>query len=184
MRLHLHFSPKEDKLFKLLRRVDWTKAMADVRRLLTEVTEACENCRELSSSLYRFRVSIPPNGIIFNHQMSMDLLWRDSMSLIQVVCMHTQFENVILIRSNPATFIWLAFIKCWSNVCIGLFNRKWGYRKLSETAELFQHLAMENVDWIATLSGRGTQRNRDRRMISCTVTPYLQSSERGPSHAG
>lgn len=60
---------------KLLLLADPSKATPEVRKLLVEVTEAWQNCGEFSPRYYRFRVSIPPDEIVFNQEVAVDLLW-------------------------------------------------------------------------------------------------------------
>lgn len=119
-RLHSHFfHPSAEKLSKLLRRAHPVKATTGVKEMLQQITIACKNFGDYSSRHYRFRVSMPPKEIIFNHEVSIDLLWLDIQPVLRVVCTHTHPGNAVWIKSKTAERIWKTFVECWSTLYVG-----------------------------------------------------------------
>lgn len=137
-RLHLHFFYQSaDKLFYLLRRGDRSKATPEVHKLLGEFTKACAECREFSARPYPFHFLVPPERIIFNHEVAIDLMWLENKPLLHVVWTHTHFGNETWVQSKSARDIWLAFLECWSTVYVGYPNKIRSDREAGVTSDLF-----------------------------------------------
>lgn len=67
-RLHLHFfHPAADRLFALVKKVKPQEAGGDLRNTINDITRACETCQIYSKKPFRFRASIPPEKVVFNH---------------------------------------------------------------------------------------------------------------------
>ena len=111
-RLHLHFfHPSVGKLFNLLKRARPERADTDVRQMLEEITKACEECRNYSVKPFRFRAAFPPEHVIFNHEIALDLMWLEGQPVLHIVDTHTHFQNAIVIKSKSTRDVWDAFIE-------------------------------------------------------------------------
>ena len=66
-KLHRHFKhPSVDKLFNLLKRSKISDVDQETRRMLEDISKACETCMTFSRPPQRFRVTLPPDEIVFN----------------------------------------------------------------------------------------------------------------------
>lgn len=75
-RLHLHFHhPSTDKLFNLIRRVDPTKVDSSIKKVFDVIASACGACKQYSTGLLSFCASMPPDDLVFNHEVAVDLVW-------------------------------------------------------------------------------------------------------------
>lgn len=91
-RLHLHFMhPAADKLFQLIRRAKPESATTSVKQIISEISSACLSCQEYRSRPLRFKASVPPDNIVFNQSISIDLLWLDEVPVLHVIDDHTEF---------------------------------------------------------------------------------------------
>ena len=85
-KLHLHFfHPSARKLFNLVKRAHPTKATAQTRRLLEEISKSCSTCTEFSTRGLRFKVSMPEEDLSFNQTLAMDLMYLDNKPVLHVV---------------------------------------------------------------------------------------------------
>ena len=80
-RLHLHFyHPTTTQLMNLIRRAQPQHVSAEVRRLLEQISNECDQCQEFHASPLRFRVALPPDSIQLNADVAIDLV----LSLIHI----------------------------------------------------------------------------------------------------
>lgn len=74
-KLHRQFKhPSVDKLLNLLKRSKVKDVDSSTRVMLEEISKACETCNVFSRPPQRFRVAIPPDKIIFNEEVALDLM--------------------------------------------------------------------------------------------------------------
>lgn len=120
MRLHLLLlHPSTDKLFQLLKRAQPEKVDESIHRMLHQISMACEQCREFTQRPFRFRASIPPNQIVFNHEVAIELMWLEGNPILHVVDTHTGFQNATILKGKLVYDIWYAFIECLASSYIG-----------------------------------------------------------------
>lgn len=118
--LNLHFMhPSASRLFRLISRADPIKANPSVQRLVEEISAACKDCKSFKSSPLRFKAAIPDDQIIFNHTVSVDLVWLYEKPALHVIDEQTGFRNACFLKSKSATDIWNAFTACWISVYVG-----------------------------------------------------------------
>lgn len=92
--LHLHFfHPSTGKLFNLLHFAYPTSADSSVKDILREIAISCENFREHSSSPLCLKAVIPPENLLFNHEIAIDLMWIEGIPIIHILYTHPGFQN-------------------------------------------------------------------------------------------
>ena len=120
MKLHKHFMhPSTGKLYNLLKRAFPTKVNDKIRQMLQDIAEKCDQCAEHAVPPFRFRASIPKDNIIFNRELSIDLMWLNGKPVLHVVDTETGFQNAIFIQDKTAENLWNDFINCWASVYTG-----------------------------------------------------------------
>ena len=83
-RLHLHFFyPKSQRLYRMLRRALPGEVNKETMRTLEDIAEACRDCKKHFSRPYPFRVSLPPDKIVFKEEVAIDLFWICSINTPQ-----------------------------------------------------------------------------------------------------
>lgn len=118
-RLHLHFMhPSASKLFALISRSDPSKANPSVKQLIDEIPAACNTCRSFKSSPLRFKATIPDDKVLFNHTISVDLVWLHEKPVLHIIDEQTGFRNACFLKSKSASDIWNAFVGCWVSTYI------------------------------------------------------------------
>lgn len=102
-RLHLHFlHPSKQKLLNLLKRRTSDRVKADTPKIIQDIMDQCEGCKRFGIRPYRFRVSLPDDEIVFNHEVAIDLFWVAGNPILHVVDTHTGYQNVALPKSLTA----------------------------------------------------------------------------------
>lgn len=77
-KMHLHFyHPSARKLYNLLKRASPDSVDGSTLKTLEDVSKACRTCTVYSSGPHRFRVSVPKTSIVFNHELSLDLMYPE-----------------------------------------------------------------------------------------------------------
>lgn len=110
-RLHMHFMhPSASKLFQLIARSDPSKDNPSIKKLIEEITAACNNCKAYHASPLRFKAAIPSDRLTFNQTISIDLLWLYDRPVLQVIDDQTGYRNAAFIKSKSASDIWNAFM--------------------------------------------------------------------------
>ena len=107
------------KLVNLIRKANPEKADESVRKLIEQINKKCSVCSEHSVPPFRFRASIPPDEIIFNREVSIDLMWLDKKPILHIVDTATNFQNALFIRKKTAQDLWDDFVDCWASVYTG-----------------------------------------------------------------
>lgn len=116
-RLHLNVcNPSAGKIFSILRHALPDKSDSNVKRMIDEISKSCQYCCPFSARPFRFRASISPDKVRFNHELAIDLLSLDGALVIHIVDTHTHYQNYVPIRSKRASDIWYAFVEWWDSV--------------------------------------------------------------------
>lgn len=142
VRLHLHFMhPSASKLYQLISRADPSKANPTIKRLVEEVSTACDNCKSYRASPLRFKAAIPNDRIIFNQTISVDLLWLHERPVLHVLDDQTGYRNATFLKSKSAEDIWNAFLGCWATVYVGYPSKIRSDQESALTSEQFLRYA-------------------------------------------
>lgn len=119
-KMHRHFHhPEASKMYNLIKRAKPEHATPETRAMLEQIGKACETCQVFSAQPQRFRVSLPPNKIVFNKTVAMDLMWLDKKAVLHVVDTHTHFNSAAFLRGHTVEDVWNAFLKCWATIYVG-----------------------------------------------------------------
>jgi hypothetical protein len=105
------FHPSTDKLYILLKRSKPTEVHEDTRQKATPDSQRLSNLSELSSQPLRFSVRIPDEKLVFNDELSMDLLWLDGEPALHVVDTATRFGAAVFLEGQDVEQVWSAFLE-------------------------------------------------------------------------
>lgn len=113
--LHLHFLHcATDKLCSSLRRTYPDSTGETVKIILKQIAMSFEQCRSHSLAPSRFRAVIPPKKWIFNHELAINVMWAQRVTLIHVVDIHRGSQIATDLRGRTPADIWTPFIGCWA----------------------------------------------------------------------
>ena len=119
-KLHRQFKhPSTEKLLNLLKRSKVSNVDAHTRKMLEEIREACKTCMVFSRPRERFKVTVPPDKIIFNEEVAIDLMWLEGNAILHVVDCQTHFNSACELKGQSVEDVWDAFMKCWSSLYTG-----------------------------------------------------------------
>lgn len=119
-KMHMHyFHPSAQKLFNLLKRIDPAQTDGETFKVLQHISDSCRTCKIHSPGPHRFRVSLPKDKCIFNHELALDLMWLDGSPLLHVVDTHTHFSSARFIDGKSTKDVWHAFLMCWASIYPG-----------------------------------------------------------------
>ncbi len=120
IKLHRHFyHPSTDKLMNLIKRASPNQADNATRKLLAEISDACSTCQHFARPPERFKVSIPEENIVFNHELALDLMWLDRKALLHVVDTQTHYMSAAFLKGQTVEDVWEAFLFCWVTLYTG-----------------------------------------------------------------
>ena len=120
LKLHERFShPASEALVNLIRRADPQLLGSDTRKILDSIAKSCKACQVHASKPIRFKVSMPDNDIVFNHEIQVDLFWLDSKPAVHVIDRGTRYSIAKFIENHSAEHLWNIIVEHW--VC--LFSR-------------------------------------------------------------
>lgn len=123
-RLHLHFfHSSAQKLLSLLKRGTTGRIQTDTSRLIQDIVDKCQGCQRFGTKPYRFRVSLPNEEIIFNHEVALDLFWLSGNPVLHIVDTYTGYQNIGLPKTLSAQHVWDTFLEAWVTVYVGYPNR-------------------------------------------------------------
>lgn len=81
--------------------------------MLDDICKECVICQQFHSGTFRFRASLPPDEIVLNQEVAIDLVWLDGRPVMHVVDTHTNFQNAGFVKSKSVNDLW------WSTVEMG-----------------------------------------------------------------
>ena len=144
-KLHGHFyHPSSSKLYALLRKTHPDETTGETLKTLQEIQKACRTCSIYSKGPHRFRVTMPNEMVIFNHELAMDLIWLKSKPVLHVVDTHTHFSAAMFIPSKRLIDIWHTFLCILSTTYIGHPDRIRVDQEIAFTSREFNELARKN----------------------------------------
>lgn len=141
-RLHLHLMhPAVDRLFSMVKQARPGEAGGDLRTTIKSITYACETCRNLTKRPSRIRESMHPDRVVFNLELSMDLMWLNVKPILRIVDRHTQFKNGVPFRTKRAEDVWYAFVEGLASIYLGDPNILRMDQEATFTSEFFRDTA-------------------------------------------
>lgn len=137
-KMHLHFfHPSTGKLYNLLKRVRPEDTDTSIKAMLEEILAVCMSFSEHHVSPFRFRASIPPDELIFDHELAADLMWIDNAPVLHVIDTDTMYQDAEFIVAKTAAALWESFLRSWVTLFIGYPN----------TLRLDQESAFDSVEF-------------------------------------
>lgn len=112
------YHPSVYKLFNLIKRADPDSATMQTRKLLEEISQQCRNCQFHAPRPLKFFATIP-DGIAFNRQVILDLMWICRKSVLHVIDADTHYSAARFLLGESTKDVWNAFIECWASVYLG-----------------------------------------------------------------
>lgn len=91
------------------------------------------------------RAPIPPEQVIFNHDLAFGLMWPEGAPILQVIETYNNFQNATILRGKCAIDVWQAFMEYWVTIYSGYPN----IIKLGQESEL----TATNFKDLATVDG-------------------------------
>ncbi len=58
---------------------------SEVRKALKEIAEKCGPCQTWAPRGARFRVSLPMDDVVFNHEIEVDIMWIDGDPVLHII---------------------------------------------------------------------------------------------------
>lgn len=121
---HLHFlHPSQQKLLNILKRGTPKYLKGDTARTIQDVFAKCDGCKQFGTYPFWFRVSLPNDEIIFNHEIAMDLFWGDQNALLHIAETHTEYQNFASHMGLSSQDVRNEFLEAWATVSVGCPNR-------------------------------------------------------------
>ena len=112
-KLHLQFyHPSADKLFRLIQRAKPGEATSETKKMLEDINRACTTCQRYTPKPFSFQVSMP-KGIVFNHELALDLMYLERLPVLHVVDTQTHFSSATFLYGESVEAVWYAFLECW-----------------------------------------------------------------------
>ena len=119
-RIHRHFyHPQPERIFNLMKRSNDPEATPETYKQLMEITQNCEVYQRLAEQPNRFRVSLPPDEIVFNRTVLMDLMSLSSKTVLYIICKDTLFSAAVFVRGESSVYIWNEYVRIWVNPYVG-----------------------------------------------------------------
>lgn len=119
-RLHRHFNhPHPDRLTALLRRAGDANALSGTRAQLERLFASCDVCQRISRAPGRFRVALPPDEIVFNRLVLIDLMFLDSRSVMHIVDRDTLFSAAAFTHGEKLEELWQLYLETWVQPYVG-----------------------------------------------------------------
>ena len=121
VKIHRHFyHPHADRIYNLMRKAEDPEDTPETHRSLEKITDSCEICQRLSKAPGRLRVSLPPETIVFNRVVLMDLMSLGGQTVLHMVDKDTLFSAACFLRNGETTRdIWDAYIHYWVKPYVG-----------------------------------------------------------------
>lgn len=149
------------KHLSLLQRATRERISTGARAPSDDFTKTCTYCREFSVPPFFFRPSFPPEDILFNHEIAVDILWLEGRPVLHVVCNGTNFQVASALRLKKALRICERhFLNAGTRIIHGT-------RRLSDWTKKLQLTAIYSGSWREQVGSRYT---------SPTSIPTIQSA--------
>lgn len=117
------FSPSVPyKLYSLLKRVQPLKINSKSLDRLKDISKICSPCDKIARKQLAFQLgSIKEGDLIFNRDISKDLMSLEGSYILHVVDDDTHFSAAAFLKDSHNTeAVWDAFMQCWGLIYIGM----------------------------------------------------------------
>lgn len=119
-KLHLQFGhPSNDALLNLLKRATPDKMTPSVKKTLADIVKNCSPCQEYGPSASRFRVTMPMDEIVFNHEIEIDIFWIDGNPVLHIIDRGTRYSVCKYVEKFDGPYLWNLILEFWITVFTG-----------------------------------------------------------------
>lgn len=89
------------KTFQHYKNISPEKANTQLQQIIEEIFKACQAVAPYSVSTLRFRTTIPPENIVLNREISMDLIYLNNRPLLHIFTRLPAFKMLFLCALIP-----------------------------------------------------------------------------------
>ena len=119
-KLHYRFGhPGVKRMHEFLKRASPDKVDKDTRSMLEKIQARCKECQYLAPKPFVVKVSVPHDGIVFNSEVVIDIMWIQGKHVLHVVDRATHFQAARFIPDDSTETIWRTFMQMWVLVYLG-----------------------------------------------------------------
>ena len=119
-KLHYRFvHPRNKRMHKFLKRASPDKVDKDTLSMLEKIQARCKECQYLAPKPFVVKVSVPHDGIVFNSEVVIDIMWIQGKHVLHVVDRATHFQAARFIPDDSTETIWRTFMQMWVLVYLG-----------------------------------------------------------------
>lgn len=143
-RIHRHFfHANPDPIFNLMKRAGDPEATAETLKQLKDITESCDTCQRLAKEPSRFRVSLPPDDIVFNRTVKLDIMFLEDEPALHIIDRDTSFSSAaFLSEGQTADHIWHVYMRLWVIPYIGFSQTMHTDQGTQFTSERWRNLLL------------------------------------------
>lgn len=121
--LHDRFGhPSSKALLNVLELARSNDFEQETKALFEDLTKRCAVCKTFASKPVAFKVSMPVDDIVFNHEVEVDLFWIESSTVLHIIDRGTRYSVAKFVRSQSSEYIWNTIIDIWVTALSGFPN--------------------------------------------------------------
>lgn len=108
-KLHERFGHPTSKALialSLLKRVRPEQFGEDTKKTLQDLVSRCKACQTFAQKPYVFKVSMPVDDIVFNHEIEVDLFWIEGQAALHIIDRGTRYSVAKFLESQTAEYLW------------------------------------------------------------------------------
>jgi hypothetical protein len=99
-------SPICRQIGPLIHRAKPEEATSETKKMLLDINNAC-----LTQKHFTFKVSMP-KGIVFDHEMALDLMYLEGLPVLHVVDTQKNFSSAVFVYGETVEEVLYAFLEC------------------------------------------------------------------------
>ena len=116
-KLHKQFGhPSNNALIQLLRRATPHKLKPDTRTILDDIVKRCSPCQTYAPRSSHFRVTMPQDDIIFNHEIECHIFWINNEPVLHIIDRGTRYSVAKYMEVMSAEHAWDIIVEFWITV--------------------------------------------------------------------
>ena len=110
-RLHYRFGhPGLKRMQKFLKRACPEKVDKETRSMLEAIQARCKECQYFAPKPFVVKVAVPRDGIMFNSEVVIGIMWIQGKYVLHVVDRTTHFQAARFILDDSTETIWRSFM--------------------------------------------------------------------------
>ena len=102
-KLHNHFfHPESGRLYSMLKRADDSQTTPSDLKELERIASECNVCQRNMAAPTRFRTVLPPEDVVLNRFLCMDIMFLDGKAVLHMVDKDTKFSAAAFLPEQTA----------------------------------------------------------------------------------